>query len=62
MKELVSKLWTAAIIKAIFAGIATLIYNTIAPEFNIPTFNYFIFYGLFWCVPPLFNGVMKDED
>jgi cytochrome c oxidase assembly factor CtaG len=62
MKDFISKLCTAAIVKAIFAAIATLVYNTVAPEFNIPTFNFFIFYGLFWCVPPLFNGVMKDNE
>lgn len=63
MKDALVNLFAAAYVKAIFAGVATLVYNAIAPEFNLPTFNYFIFYGLYWCVPALFKGVNnKNKD
>lgn len=63
MKGALVDLFAAAYVKAILAGVATLVYNAIAPEFNLPTFNYFIFYGLYWCVPALFKGVNnKNKD
>ena len=63
MKDALVELFAVTYVKAILAGVATLVYNAIAPEFNLPTFNYFIFYGLYWCVPPLFKGVNnKNKD
>lgn len=63
MKDALVDIFAAAYVKAILAGVATLVYNAIAPEFNLPTFNFFIFYGLYWCVPPLFKGINhKDKD
>ena len=57
MKEIISDALAMIIVFAIEGLVATLCYNAIAWEFNLPQFNYFVITGALWTINSIRCGI-----